>query len=103
MIQISRVLPAIAGSSWLPPRLHHQPPPVEEGRRRGHLPDHRDAGRRMTLSVSEIETMDRVALIAAWDHRFSEPVLKSPSQAFLRRSIAFEVRGAATEGCRRGS
>ncbi|GKY89831.1 DUF2924 domain-containing protein [Sinisalibacter aestuarii] len=45
----------------------------------------------MKLSVDQIETMDRAALIAAWDHIFKTPVPKSLSQAFLRRFLAFEV------------
>jgi len=47
----------------------------------------------MTLpSVSQIETMDRVALIAAWSSLFDTPVPKSLSQPFLRRFVAFEVQ-----------
>lgn len=46
----------------------------------------------MTLSVNQIETIDRAALIAAWDHVFGLPVPKSVSQTFLRRFLAFDIQ-----------
>ena len=56
----------------------------------------------MRLSVAEIETMDRAALIAAWDHLFCSPVPKSLSQAFLRRFLAFEIQARRFGGLPRG-
>ena len=44
------------------------------------------------LTVQEIETMDRAALIAAWDAHFCVPVPKSLSKPFLRRFLAFEIQ-----------
>ena len=46
----------------------------------------------MSLSVADIETMDRAALIAAWDEVFGTPVPKRMSSPFLRRFLAFEVQ-----------
>lgn len=46
----------------------------------------------MRLTVAEIETMDRAALSAAWNHLLGTPVPKSLSQSFLRRFLAFEVQ-----------
>ncbi|RYH06254.1 DUF2924 domain-containing protein [Tropicimonas sp. IMCC6043] len=56
----------------------------------------------MRLTVAEIETMDRAALIAAWDHLFDTPVPKGLSQSFLRRFIAFEVQARQRGGLPRG-
>ncbi len=56
----------------------------------------------MRLEVSDIETMDRAALIAAWISLFSTPVPKGLSQAFLRRFIAFEVQSRRRGGLPRG-
>lgn len=56
----------------------------------------------MKLTVTEIETMDRAALIAAWDHLFDMPVPKGLSQSFLRRFIAFEVQARQRGGLPRG-
>lgn len=56
----------------------------------------------MRLAVAEIETMDRAALIAAWDHLLSEPVPKGLSQAFLRRFLAFEVQARRFGGLPKG-
>ncbi len=49
----------------------------------------------MKPSVSEIETMDRAALIAAWGEVFGTPVPKRLSTAFLRRFLAFEMQARA--------
>ena len=46
----------------------------------------------MKLSVEEIETMDRAALIAAWNEVFGTPVPKRLSSPFLRRFLAFEMQ-----------
>lgn len=56
----------------------------------------------MKLSVDQIETMDRAALIAAWDSLFATPVPKSLSQAFLRRFIAFEIQARRFGGLPKG-
>lgn len=56
----------------------------------------------LKLSVAEIETMDRPALIAAWREVFGIPVPKRLSSPFLRRYLAFEMqareRGALPKG-----
>ena len=54
------------------------------------------------LGISDIDTMDRAALSAAWTDLFSEPVPKSLSQAFLRRFIAFEIQARRQGGLPRG-
>jgi len=53
-------------------------------------------------TVAEIETMDRAALIAAWDHLFGTPVPKNLSRPFLRRFIAFEAQSRQRGGLPRG-
>lgn len=52
----------------------------------------------MKPSVSEIETMDRAALIAAWNEVFGTPVPKRLSSPFLRRFLAFEVQARGRGG-----
>ena len=52
--------------------------------------------------VAEIETMDRAALLAAWDQLFGTPVPKGLSQPFLRRFLAFEVQARRSGGLPRG-
>lgn len=56
----------------------------------------------MRLSLSEIETMDRAALSAAWDQVFGHPVPKRLSSPFLRRSLAFEMQVRARGGLPKG-
>ena len=56
----------------------------------------------MRLMIEEIETMDRAALIAAWDHLFGTPKPKSLSRAFLRRFIAFEIQARRYGGLPKG-
>ncbi|WP_109467877.1 DUF2924 domain-containing protein [Albibacillus kandeliae] len=56
----------------------------------------------MTLTVAEIETMDRAALVAAWDQLFRTPVPGGLSQSFLRRFLAFEVQTRQRGGLPRG-
>lgn len=56
----------------------------------------------MKLTVAQIETMDRAALIAAWDHLFRTPVPKGLSQSFLRRFIAFGIQARQRGGLPRG-
>lgn len=46
----------------------------------------------MKLAAAEIETMDRPALIAAWNEVFGTPVPKRLSSPFLRRFLAFELQ-----------
>ncbi len=52
----------------------------------------------MKLSVAEIETMDRAALIAAWNEVFGTPVPKRLSSPFVRRFLAFEVQARGRGG-----
>jgi len=44
------------------------------------------------IRVSDLETMDRAALVAAWSDIFKAPPPKSLSRAFLRRFLAAEVQ-----------
>jgi len=53
-------------------------------------------------SLSEIETMDRAALSAAWTTLFKAPVPKSLSQLSLRRFLAFEVQARRQGGLPKG-
>ncbi len=56
----------------------------------------------MRLTVAEIETMDRAALIAAWDAVFGTPVPKRLSSPFLRRFLAFEMQARRTRRIAQG-
>ena len=56
----------------------------------------------MRLSVAEIETMDREALIAAWDEVFGTPVPKRLSSPFLRRFLSFEIQARPDGGLPKG-
>ncbi len=56
----------------------------------------------MIPRVTEIETMDRAALLAAWDTLMGRPVPKGLSQPFLRRMLAFEVQARAQGGLPKG-
>ena len=56
----------------------------------------------MKLSLAEIETMDRVALSAAWDAVFGSPVPKRLSSPFLRRYLAFAVQAKERGGLPKG-
>ena len=56
----------------------------------------------MRLSVAEIESMDRAALIAAWSAVFGTPVPKRLSGPFLRRFLAFEVQARRSGGLPKG-
>lgn len=53
-------------------------------------------------SVTEIEAMDRAALLAAWDRVFGTPVPTGLSQPFIRRFLAFEVQSRRTGGLPKG-
>lgn len=44
------------------------------------------------IRVTDLETMDRAALVAAWSEIFGCPAPKSLSRAFLRRFLATEVQ-----------
>jgi len=54
------------------------------------------------LTVAEIETMGRAALIAAWAEVFSTPVPKRLSSPFLRRFLAFELQARERGGLPKG-
>lgn len=56
----------------------------------------------MRLTVAEIETMDRAALIAAWAEVFGTPVPKRLSSPFLRRFLAFELQARERGGLPKG-
>lgn len=53
-------------------------------------------------ALSEIETMDRAALSAAWTDLFNAPVPKSLSQVSLRRFLAFEIQARGLGGLPKG-
>jgi hypothetical protein len=53
-------------------------------------------------TVTEIETMNRAALCAAWTGVFATPVPKRLSRPFLRRLIAFEVQARQAGGLPKG-
>ena len=57
----------------------------------------------MKPSVSEIETMDRAALIAAWDLVFGTPAPKRLSSPFQRRYLTFEMQARQCGGLPKGS
>ncbi|WP_367648184.1 DUF2924 domain-containing protein [Ruegeria arenilitoris] len=52
--------------------------------------------------MAEIETMDRAALIAAWDEVYGTPVPKRLSRPFLRRFLAFELQARQSSGLPQG-
>ena len=56
----------------------------------------------MTLTVADIEAMDRAALLAAWSEMFRDPVPKGLSQSFLRRFLAFELQALHFGGLPKG-
>ena len=56
----------------------------------------------MTPSVTDIEVMDRVALIATWSDVFGTPVPKRLSSPFLRRFLAFELQTRQFGGLPKG-
>ena len=53
------------------------------------------------MRVSDLETMDRAALIAAWLDLFGTPVPRGLSRTFLRRFLAMEVQTRRTGGLSR--
>lgn len=56
----------------------------------------------MMPSITEIEAMDRTALIATWSEVFGTPVPKRLSRPFLRRFMAFEVQARQSGGLSKG-
>jgi len=56
----------------------------------------------MTPLVTELEAMDRAALIAAWSEIFGIPVPKRLSSPFLRRFLGFEVQARQFGGLPKG-
>lgn len=50
------------------------------------------------IRVSDLDTMDRAALIAAWDQVFRTPVPKGLSRTFLRRFLATEIQTRRSGG-----
>lgn len=56
----------------------------------------------MRPSVTEIEAMDRAALIAAWAQVFGTPVPKRLSSPFLRRFLGFELQARESGGLPKG-
>ena len=56
----------------------------------------------MRHSITEIETMDRAARIAAWHAVFGTHVPKRLSIPFLRRFLAFEVQARDSTGLPKG-
>ncbi len=56
----------------------------------------------MRPSVTEIEAMDRAALIAAWAQVFGTPVPKRLSSPFLRRFLGFEPQARESGGLPKG-
>ena len=56
----------------------------------------------MKPSVSEIETMDRSALLAAWTEVFGTPVAMRLSSPFPRRYLAFEMQAKECCGLPKG-
>ena len=56
----------------------------------------------MILSVTDIEIMDRAALIDGWSDIFGAPVPKRLSTPFLRRFLAYEVQCRELGGLPKG-
>ena len=56
----------------------------------------------MKLSVAEIDTLDRAALIATWNAVLGTPVPKRLSSPFLRRYLAFEIQAKDRGGLPKG-
>jgi hypothetical protein len=56
----------------------------------------------MTPSVTDLEAMERAALITTWDQIVRTPVPKRLSSPFLRRFIAFELQSQQNGGLTKG-
>ena len=52
--------------------------------------------------VTELEAMDRAALVAAWSEIFGTPVPKRLSSPFLRRFLGFEIQARQFGGLQKG-
>jgi hypothetical protein len=50
------------------------------------------------IRTSDLETMDRAALLAAWSTVFGAPAPKSISRPFLRRFLGFEIQAQRSGG-----
>lgn len=50
------------------------------------------------MTPSDLETMDRAALLVAWSNIFGSPAPKSLSRRFLRCFLAFEVQAQQVGG-----
>jgi hypothetical protein len=50
------------------------------------------------ITLSDLATMDRAALLAAWSDLFGSPAPKGISRGFLRRFIAFELQARQSKG-----
>jgi hypothetical protein len=50
------------------------------------------------IRITDLETMDRAALLAAWSTVFGTPAPKGISRPFLRRFLAFELLARRSGG-----
>lgn len=50
------------------------------------------------ITLADLATMDRAALLAAWSDLFGSPAPKGISRSFLRRFIAFELQAKQSKG-----
>jgi hypothetical protein len=50
------------------------------------------------VTVADLETMDRAALVAVWSEVFGSPAPKSMGRNFLRRFLAFEIQARRRGG-----
>ena len=50
------------------------------------------------IRVDQLETMDRAALITAWEEVFGSSAPKGISRTFLRRFLAFEIQARKAGG-----
>jgi len=50
------------------------------------------------VTLADLETMDRAALVAAWSDLFGTPAPKAMSRVFLRRFLAFEIQARQSGG-----
>lgn len=50
------------------------------------------------IEVSDLASMDRAALIAAWAAHFAKPAPKGMSRSFLRRFLAVEIQNRQRGG-----
>jgi hypothetical protein len=50
------------------------------------------------IRITNLETMDRVALLATWSTVFGAPAPKGISRPFLRRFLAYEIQARRSGG-----